>query len=507
MAREELNSEMKDVAKHSAIFGLGNILRQGVSILLLPLYVSRIPIEDYGVLNLLLIGANLIGLMSKSAIGPAVFRSYYDYTDEISRKKVITTAMTYVFVVALIMTTIGCIMAKQVSWVLSGDSNYWRLTQLVLITAALMSLTDVSLTVFRVKKLSKIYLIISVSQMIISLVVVLVLVLGKKMGIDGVVIGRLIGAVLATVASLFYIRSELSGKFSTKELKKMLKYGTPHIPENLISFAANAGARLLLRSLTGVLGVGIYALGYRIASVVQSTVITPFNLVVPAAIFSMEKNKRANEFYGQLFFNYIYITGFLSVLAAVLTEPVLRLFAKPDYIDAWRIVPFLAFAFIAYGARGLVSLPLMLKRKTFWFPIAFASGAIVNLSSMLLLIPALGTLGAGVSLLLGNTVVCYVRNRLASHYMKQTLNWRRVFGLLVVYTVIIGSVYLVNVSNPILDIIIKLSLATSALIVLPRVLNLLSDEDLELIKEMGKGIVAKISGRIYKANLPMEKQK
>ncbi len=494
MSADPVHSEIKEVAKHTTVFGIGQILQQGVSLLLLPLYVSRIPTADYGVLNLLLIGATMIGLLSKTSIVPAVFRSYYDYQEERQRRGVVTTAMLYVGVAAAVLVGGGCLFSHQLSWLLTGETVYGELTRWVLISSWFTTLNDVALAVFRAKKLSRPYMLISLGQLLLSLGAVVLLVLIRGMGITGVVLGRLAGVAAGTVATLFVIGKDLSGRFSSSELKKMLKYGVPHIPENGIAFVSHSASKLILRVLVGATGVGVFAMAYRIGSVVQTLLIMPFSLIAPSSIFSMEKSAEAGKFYGKLFFNYVLVTGLFTVLVSSVTEPVLLWFAKPDYHQSWVIVPFIGFALVAYGARGLVSVPLMLTRKTFWFPITYVAGTVVELATLLILIPLAGPVGAGISMLLGNLVICYLRNRLGSRYMKIGLGWRRIAGVLLVLILIGLLAGMIDVGGYAVSILLRTVFTLCGAWLLLRALSLMDRQDVRLQREIALAVVNRLRG-------------
>lgn len=489
-----VHSEIKEVAKHTTVFGIGQLLQQGVSLLLLPLYVSRISTADYGVLNLLLIGANMIGLLSKASIVPAVFRSYYDYEGAEQRKSVVTTAMLYVGIVAGLLVAGGCVFARQVSWLLTGESIYGGLTRLVLVSAGFTTLNDVALAVFRARKLSRHYMLISVGQLSLSLGVIVALVLVRDMGITGVVLGRLAGAGVATLASLIVISGDLKGRFSFPELSKMLKYGVPHIPENGIAFFSHSASKLILRAMVGATGVGVFAMAYRIGSIVQTVLITPFSLIAPSSIFSMEKSNEAAKFYGKLFFNYVLVTGLFTVLVASVTEPVLLWFARPDYHQAWKIVPFIGIALVAFGARGLVSVPLMLARKTFWFPIAYAAGTVVELATLLILIPLMGTVSAGISMLFGNVMICYLRSRLGSRYMRVDLEWKRIMGVLLVFVLVALAANMINIGGYAVSILLRAVFTVSAAWFSLRALALMDRNDISLQKEIARAILTRLRG-------------
>ena len=78
-------AKLKETAQHTLVFGVGGILRQGANFFLLPLYTVYLPADEYGILNLLLIAGSLAAVVPTATVGPALFRSYYDYESQEER--------------------------------------------------------------------------------------------------------------------------------------------------------------------------------------------------------------------------------------------------------------------------------------------------------------------------------------------------------------------------------------------------------------------------------------
>lgn len=464
MSKAPVSGFMKDLAKHATIFGISNMLRQGLGVILLPVYLTLIPPEQYGVLSMLMIASNLISLITSSTLAPALFRSYYDYDDRDGQKTVVSTALIFTFALSVLLIGIASQFSKQISYVLTGESIYAKLTILVLVSSGARAVNTICLTVYRVKKWSKRYALLSLVTMVASLLSIIFLVVVRGMGIEGIVIGNLIGAVTGTALSLFFIRRELWLRISILEAKKMYLYGYPHIPENFAAFAMNAGTRLILRTFTGSEGVGIFALGYRIGSVLEKLIINPLNMIAPASIMSVEKEKNPQKYYSTLARHYFIVTGFAAMLLSLLTRPFLLIFSSQGYFEAWKVVPFITLAIIVYGGRGLVSIGLMLKRKTIWYPVAYILGTLTALGLMVILTMQIGPPGAAVSILVGNLMVCYIRNRASKKYLYVKINFLSILTAYSVYFLFGLAGWLLSTGNPYADSAIVLA---SAFVLVP----------------------------------------
>jgi len=73
---------------HTGIYTLGTILRNAVSIVMLPIYTRYLTPEDYGVLELLSMVTDFVGIILCNRIGDAIFR-YYSEAENIKDKNTV----------------------------------------------------------------------------------------------------------------------------------------------------------------------------------------------------------------------------------------------------------------------------------------------------------------------------------------------------------------------------------------------------------------------------------
>jgi len=94
----------RDLFKHSAIYGVGQVLSRLASFLLLPVYTSYLRPRDYGVIAILDVVGNLLGILLALAITAAVNRYHFEEKDEIKQSQVWWTGLTF-----LVITTMAVI--------------------------------------------------------------------------------------------------------------------------------------------------------------------------------------------------------------------------------------------------------------------------------------------------------------------------------------------------------------------------------------------------------------
>jgi O-antigen/teichoic acid export membrane protein len=399
-------ARLKETGHHTVIFAVGGALQQAVNFVLLPVYTQYLTPSDFGVLSLLLIAGSLISLIPSAVVGSSLIRSYYDHQSQNERSVVVSSGLLLSAGLAALLMLSGFYFSVPLAKLLTGDVIYSGLVRIVIVGGAFSSITTVTQVVFRVQGWSVKYVSISLITMLLSISVTLYLVVLQGMSIAGVIWGTFIGGSTSVILSLIVIRAYLVPSFSLYEMRKMVSYGVPLIPTNVVGLLRDSGDRLIIQAVLGPSAVGIYALARRLGQVVQSFVIEPFNLVLPVTIFSAEHDLRAKDLYARLLTYYLLITGFICLIISVSASDLLRLIATPDYWPAAFLVPWMCLASILYGMRGLLGMGIALFRKTYWYLVAVAIGAAVYFGLLVFTVPVWGLIGAAISLAIANGVVC-----------------------------------------------------------------------------------------------------
>lgn len=422
---------LKETGKHTLTFGVGGMLQQAISFVLLPVYTRYLTPADYGVLNLLMIAGLLTSMIPWAVVGPSLFRSYYDYETEEERSLAVSTGFFLSTAITGVLLLIGVLFSHPLSMLLTGDSEYAMLTAIMLLGSALSTTNKVALVVFRAQKWSFKYTVVSTGSLFVSLGMTIYLVVFRRLNIAGVVFGSLAGNVVSAFLSLWMVRGYLRLAASRVEIRKMVSYGLPFIPADVISFTWNSADRLIIQAFFGPSAVGLYALAWRLGQLVSILVVQPFSLIEPAIIFSGEEDPRAKEFYARLLTYFLLVTTLVGLGVSLVANDVLRLMTSSEYWAAGHIVPWISLASVLYGARTLVSVGLALKRQTRWFPVSLAIGLALHLCLMFALLPVLGILGAGVSLSIGYLGMCVFRYVISQRIYSVSLEIYRLLRILI----------------------------------------------------------------------------
>src|SRR5919197_2987111 len=107
---------LKELLRHSAIYGLGSIVARAIAVLLLPLYTRYLTPGDYGLIETLVALSAVLTALLAQGMKSAFFRFYFDAAEEARRLLVVRTAFWYVFAASTAVLVAGIALSQPISW-------------------------------------------------------------------------------------------------------------------------------------------------------------------------------------------------------------------------------------------------------------------------------------------------------------------------------------------------------------------------------------------------------
>ena len=297
-------NEKKRLIKNTSLIALGNFGAKIISFLLLPIYTSILDTSEYGTYDFIVaISAFLLPIVTV-CMHEAMFRFIIDVKlDKNELKKIITNTFFIVllgiFCFALILFGIHIVFPKIL------NLNY------IFLFIIANSLYTYSNNLLRGMGKIKEYAIISsfknILQLILNVISVAILRLGMKGLLLSLCISEFLPFCIIILVSKLWRQIDLK-IFSFKELKPMLKYSIPLIPNNLSSQIINISDRLVISAFLGSASNGIYSISYKFPNVIET--IYHFFYIAwseSASRYILKGKEEAEKYYNSLYIIYYFI--------------------------------------------------------------------------------------------------------------------------------------------------------------------------------------------------------
>jgi len=403
--RDGIVKELHTALRHTLIYGVGNVLTKFLSFLMVPFYTHYLTPADYGTLEILDLSMSLFGMFLTMGIIAAVLRCYAaaDSLDE--KKKVISTALMSVLVTGGVTLGLGLMAAKPASrWILGPEVNskYLLLSFLGFICNYLAT---VPRTYLRALEASGMFTLVNNVSFCLMLGMNIYFVAVLKLGVAGILLSALIGAALQFVVLSAWALREVGTRISSYWLRQMLVFGGPLMFSNLAVFVLNFSDRFFLQHLRSLDVVGIYAVGYKFAYMMNYLLVQPFYVMWQSRMFAVHGLPNHEKVFSRIFVLYSLVLVYAGLALSMLSPEIVRLMVGPNFAASQPVVPVVVLAYVFWGIGFYVQLGMFLANRTNLVGLVGAAAAGVNLVLNYLLISYWGMMGAAWATLLSFLVL------------------------------------------------------------------------------------------------------
>lgn len=379
---EEKTEKKESFAKHAAVYGLGTLATQLVSILLLPLYTKCLVPADFGALNLIYKISDIFKtcLMS-NGIRLATLNFWGTARDVDNRKTIASTVAVFSYLSWIVSAIVLLIFAKPISAYLRETDDPWVIP--VGVAIYLLSATTfgpLALMQARLESVPFVIASVAISLLHFSLAFIGVAVL--QWGVWGVTVALAIAyGGVGLVLTIRELRITGVIKPDWQQFKALVRFSAPFIPAGLLFFVLIGGDQIFLARIAGKEAVGIYSLGYRIATAAALLVITPLQQVWSAWMYTAYKEKNNRELFGQAITRILYVYMIAALGLVLLKTELLTILSAEDYLGAVHVVTPIVVSQVFLILANLMDASLYVTRKTNRKPyIAAASATVMCIS-------------------------------------------------------------------------------------------------------------------------------
>jgi O-antigen/teichoic acid export membrane protein len=419
---------LKELLRHSAVYGLGSIVARIVGVLLLPLYTRYLSPGDYGLIETLVALSAVLAALVAQGMKSAFFRFYFDSPDDERRLLVVRTAFWYVMAAATAVLILGVALCGSISWVLFGTHDHAGLVAASFVGLWAAMNYEQMTSLFRVEQRSTAYVAATLSNVGVTIAATVLLVVVLDKGPAGVIVGNFTGTLIVYAALLVYRRRRLGFQFDRSLYRAMNRFGLPLVPSAVALWLTQFSDRFFLVKLADAHEVGLYSIGVRIASAIV-LLLTAFRMAWPAFAYSIDDDREAQRTYSFVLTYVVFVTCWLALALGLLAPWIVRLIATPPFYPAENVVAPLAFGVAAFGAYVVVQIGTGRARRTASNWLVTGLAAAVNVALNLALIPSFGRVGAATAMVSAYTLLFLAMAWRAHRVFPVDYQWRRVATL------------------------------------------------------------------------------
>lgn len=454
MANLDNTKTNKALFKNTGIIAIGQISTKVVNFLLLPLYTALLTQEDYGIVDLLTTYTGLITVVIGLQMSQAIFRFLVTCRDDNEKKtSVISTVLTSTAVICVFYTLIFILVQPFI-----GISYKWYLLLHVIVAIFLQTASGIARGLGKNSVFALGNFISASTIIILNVLFIAVMRLGVFSMLWAYIIGPFVGGTFVIlrckVLKWFSVR-----KANRKELKTILAYSVPLVPNELSWQVIHASDRMVVSNLLSIATNGIIAVAAKF-SIIYTTAFSVFNTSWTEQVVLHYKDEGGKEYINDMFGKMISFFASIAIGIIACMPFVFPIFVNKQFSEAYGVIPFYMIAVFFNAVVGLLSSIYLINNETKQVAISTAVAAAVNLGTDLALIKFIGMYAAPVSSILAYLTISIWRlidvNR---RHCRISMSFKNILFILLMLTVSLIGYYSNNILIQISVLVIIVILA------------------------------------------------
>lgn len=421
-------SRETSLIKNTGILALGDFFPRFLTVLITPILTARLTKYEYGEYDLIVTLVSLLLPIATLQISSAAFRFLINNRNKIEEcKRIISTIYVFAFVMAT-LSGLGYyfILGRQAGIVGIIVSAYF-VGNIFLITTQ---------QILRGLGNNLMYSISAIIQAVISLVVIFLLTGGagsRNLGLLGVVISLFLSSLIPCILAIYKGKITLlidAKQFSFKQLKILLSYSWPMVPNNLSSWVLTLSDRLVITAFLGIEANAVYAVANKLPQIFNSMQGTFIMAWQENASLASEDNDK-DEYYSKMC-DWVYrlLTGLMAGL--IMCTPIIwKLLIRGEYSDAYYQLPVLYMGMMFSCMSSTLGGIYIAHMKTKSVGLTTMAAAVVNLIIDFALIKLVGIWAGSLSTMISYLVLWIYRMIDIQKFQEVKVDKRIILGSIV----------------------------------------------------------------------------
>ena len=394
-----LNS-IKQTSKDSIVYGLGNIAVKVIGFLLIPLYTDPkyFSVDDFGVIALLDIsGLVLISLMA-SGLPQSLMRWFWENGESRYQKGIFFMSLSFQIIISLSFCLILLPLSKEFSGIIFSTPDLSYAIKLLILSSALQAVNNLVNTLMRLQSRSVLFSAVNLLKLITVLFLTIYFIVFRHMGVPGIYLAQVTGNLLFLIILSGYTLKNCVPFFNFTLFRAMSRYGFPLLLANFAGASLSVIDRYSLNSLALLKFVAIYALAFKISSVLKLVIVDSIKMAVTPIVMQKINSPDNKRFYSKtlLYSSFVLMLGIIAI--SLFSYEAIKVISKSaEFWQANIVVPVLSLSVFFTNMRETSSYGLLINKKTGIVGMNVVISAILNIVLNLLLIPRWNITGAAVA--------------------------------------------------------------------------------------------------------------
>lgn len=422
-------SDSPKMFKQSVIYAIGNISRQLVAFIMLPIYTRFLSTADYGVIGLFSLAMVVVDQLLGARLFAAVSRFYFEADDQKKSNSIVSTALILTFLISIISTVGLVLFSTEISSLLFGEVDYAAFVAVYAISFLTGPVEHYGLQYMRIKERPIHFVVTSLAKLAVQLSLNIWLIVYMEMGIMGVAVSATASSMLFAVLMAIYVVRETGFRFSRDGAILMVKFSWPLWFSGLAAIYIFSSSRYYLRIFDTLDSVGLLELATKFSTVLMIALWEPFIYYWQPQRFQIYYAGDCERKFRSVFSVMVALMVIASLGISIFADPVIRIMADVQFHAAAQIVPIVVLGALFGAFPGFLDFGMMIKDRTSWISHINYFVAFVITAFCVLAIPIWGLLAAAIAQCIASLLILLLSQHFARKLFDPGISLLPLFAL------------------------------------------------------------------------------
>lgn len=410
-------SKAKQMVKHSSLYAIGNISRQLVGFIMLPIYTRYLSPADYGVVGLLIFSLNLVDLLFGARLTQAIPKFFHSDENSDNRNIVISTALIATSVISAVTTLVVVYYSEAASNLIFGKSDLSAIVMIYSVLILTQAIENYGLLFIRLKQQPYLFLFFSLCKLFVQLGFNIWFVVILEMGVLGIAYTSAISSILFACILLFHTLYHTKLLWSNSVAKKLMIFSWPLWVSGVAALYLGSANRYYMRIYGSLDDIGLYELAAKFSAILTFMIWRPIFQYWETERFKYyEKDKPASNIYNTVFLSINTLMVLAGLGISIFAEPVIEIMAPASYHLASQVVPILVLAALLTSFSTYFRFSLLVTDNTKWIGKNTYYVAFIATVFFVVLIPSYQFIGAAYAYFLAMLIQLYMTIKASNQY-------------------------------------------------------------------------------------------
>ncbi len=446
-----MDEKVKSLLNNTLIYTLGNFGSKILTFALLPLYSFYLNKLEFGNYDLIITTITLAVPIVGFQFSDAIFRWLINHEKEKNDKSTIITNGLYILLFSIGLSAI-------LFWILSFI--YKLHSPILIYILFLVSIIyPVIQQIIRGLGLNKLFAFSGIVYSFFLVLCTIIFVVFLNYKLDGLLFSSIIANLMAIL--WLAIKGNIitywdKTKLSLKEIKLMMNYSWPLIPNTISWWLVNSANKYIILFYLGTEFNGTFGLANRFPALLVM-INSIFMLAWQESAITNFDDENRKIYFSKIIDGLMWVQIIASALFAISSEWIVKYFIAKEFYESWEIMPFLFFGVAFSTFAGFYGTFYLSSKKTKGALYSSVIGGLINVSICYLLINKYGLQSVSFATFIGYLFLFIFRIFHTKRFIEIKYDFKSVF---ILSLITIGSLIISLTNNNTLKIVLLTLITT-----------------------------------------------